>query len=167
MANTMTLIASSTVGSGGAASIDFSSIPATYTDLQLVASLRNSGAELWVNLKFNNATTNFSMRWVQGSGSVAASNVQSVNTYTLMNDLSTDTANTFASSSLYIPNYAGSTNKSFSVDIVTETNATTAYAQMTAGLWSNTAAINQVTLVANSGTFVQYSTAYLYGVKNA
>jgi hypothetical protein len=42
MANTYTLIASSvTVGSGGAANIEFTSIPATYTDLvSALSSLR-------------------------------------------------------------------------------------------------------------------------------
>jgi len=40
MANTYTLIASSTVGSGGAATVSFSSITATYTDLCLLASVR-------------------------------------------------------------------------------------------------------------------------------
>ena len=78
------------------------------------------------------------------------------------------TASTFANGEIYIPNYAGSTYKSLSADSVTETNATGAVRAFHATLWSNTAAINQITLTPDAGgNFVQYSTAYLYGVKNA
>ena len=80
---------------------------------------------------------------------------------------STATSNTFSNAEYYIPNYAGGTNKSTSGDAVAEQNATTAQVILTAGLWSNTAAITSVGLTPTSGTFLQYSTAYLYGVKNA
>jgi len=59
---------------------------------------------------------------------------------------STATANTFGNGSLYIPNYAGATNKSLSFDSVAENNATSAWLQITAGLWSSTAAITRITL---------------------
>jgi hypothetical protein len=75
------------------------------------------------------------------------------------------TASSFSSGEIYIPNYAGSTNKSYSIDSVTEQNATGALAELIAGLWSQTAAITQITL--SSSNFQQYSTAYLYGVSNA
>ena len=42
MANTYIKIASNTVGSGGVSSITFSSIPQTYTDLVIKASVRTS-----------------------------------------------------------------------------------------------------------------------------
>ena len=164
MPNTFTLIASSTVGAGGAASIDFTSIPSTYTDLCLKYSLRNTTSEIWVNVKLNNATTNFSLRWLQGNGASAGSSNFANNVYMGFTTLSTDTTSTFSNGELYFPNYAGSTNKSFSSDMVTENNGTTAYAQMNANLWSNTAVINQITLVANTGNLAQYSTAYLYGI---
>ena len=54
MANTYTLIASNTVGSGGAASISFSSIPSTYTDLLVKISTRdNTGSFNDMLLTFN------------------------------------------------------------------------------------------------------------------
>jgi hypothetical protein len=77
---------------------------------------------------------------------------------------SSATASTFGSALIYIPNYAGSTNKSYGTDWVTENNATAAYAGFTAGLLTNTAAIASVTL---TGNFVEHTTAYLYGVSNA
>ena len=84
-----------------------------------------------------------------------------------MSNEGTYTANTFSNFSTYIPNYAGSNNKSYSVDGVTENNATASYQIMYAGLWSNTAAINQITLVPDTLNFVQYTTATLYGIKNS
>ena len=79
----------------------------------------------------------------------------------------TATANTFANVSIYIPNYTSANYKSVSIDAVTENNATTAYAFLSAGLWSNTAAITSATITNSSGNYVQYSTAYLYGIKNS
>jgi hypothetical protein len=172
MANTFELIASSIVGAGGTSSIDFTSIPSTYTDLCLKGSLRSSDAAAFVNyqVKFNNSGgTAYSVMMVYGTGSAAASGSQSGTAYGDygFQDGAGATANTFANVELYIPNYAGSSYKSWSTDQVQENNATAAYGGLLAGLWSNTAAINQVTLTSSAGTFVQYSTAYLYGVKNA
>ena len=165
MANTFELIASSTVGSGGAASIDFTSIPSTFTDLCLVISARSTQANIAnsCGISFNGSTTGFTSKFIEGSGSSVSSFTNNSIIGNVQGTLST--ANTFTSINVYIPNYAGSSNKSFSAETAAENNATTAYITLGAGLWSNTAAINQVTLTMSN--FVQYSTAYLYGVKNA
>ena len=170
MANTFELIASSTVGSGGASSIDFTSIPSTYTDLQINWSLRtnndpDAGNYGLVAISFNGSTANITRRNLLGSGS-AASSGSTTNAQIAIDGLN-NTASTFASGMFFLPNYAGSTNKSVSIDNVMEQNSTTTYMQLAAVLWSQTAAITQLTLSAVSGSFVQYSTAYLYGVKNA
>lgn len=168
MANTYTLISSVTVGSGGASSITFSNIPQTYTDLCLVTSLRsnNSGAT-WAGLIFNGSATNFTSRNVLGTGS--AVNSQTVTDYiyvSLMNS-SADTANTFSSTSIYIPNYTSSNYKSWSSDTVRENNTTSAEQFMWGFLYSNTNAITSIQLYLGANNFVQYSTAYLYGIKNS
>jgi hypothetical protein len=172
MANTYTLISSVTVGSSGAATIDFTSIPSTYTDLLVKVSLRSNNAANTDTLfcNFNgNTSTNFTSRRLSGQGTTASGATFTGNTE--MHLFSTvvganATASTFSNSDIYIPNYAGSANKSASYDGVTENNATNALAALLAGLWSNTAAINRVTLSC-TGSFVQYSTAYLYGIKNS
>jgi hypothetical protein len=168
MANTFELIAAITVGSGGAASIDFTSIASTYTDLCVKITARSSSSPTpsGVYIGFNGSTASFTDKYLEGNGATVASS-------SLARYLGTETgtgytANTFSNIEVYIPNYANTSyNKSFSADGVSENNATTAYATFNAGLWSNTAAINQVTLTLGSGNFAQYSTAYLYGVKNA
>jgi len=169
MANTFELIASSTVGAGGASSIDFTSIPSTYTDLVLKVSARGSaGGPNGLFIAFNGSTSNFTGKYLQGAGTGTPSS-SSLARYIGTEVAPTFTANTFGNAEVYIPNYASSNNKSFSADAVSENNATEAYATLAAGLWSITTAINQVTLTISSGSsnFVQYSTAYLYGVKNA
>jgi hypothetical protein len=154
-----------TVGSGGAASIDFTSIPATYTDLVIKISARTNTTTPNIMITLNGSTSSFTNKVLYGTGSSAAST--SYARFVAYGSMSTDTSSTFGNSEIYLPNYAGSTNKSFSSDAVHENNATAANAGISAGLWSNTSAITSISLAPDSGSFVQYSTAYLYGVSNA
>jgi hypothetical protein len=170
MATTFTKIAAVTVGAGGAASIDFTSIPSTYTDLCIKLSARNvTNTETTGAIYFNSDTTNanYSARRLLGDGS-SASSASTTNPYFFYIDTTAETASTFSNCEIYIPNYAGSNQKSLSADSVTENNATAALAVLVAGLWSNTAAINAIQLkpyTAGGGNFAQYSTATLYGIK--
>lgn len=173
MAITYVAIATTTVGSGGASSIDFTSIPSIYTDLVVKISARTnrsgtSGDAL--NITFNGSSTAvYSEKTLRGDGASATS-FNETNVSPLYGTRATsagNTASTFSNNEIYIPNYAGSNNKSVSVDGVTETNATTAYAELTAGLWANTAAITSITIAGGVGTFQQYTTATLYGILKA
>jgi len=165
MANTYVKIGSTVeVGSGGATSIDFTGISGTYTDLCLKFSTRYDLDLNTFDLKINGVTTSQTARRVLGNGSAASSS-----TYTeLQTNPSAATANTFGNGEIYFPNYAGSTNKSISIDVVSENNATLAYAILEAWLWSSTAAITSISLTARStAKFVQYSTATLYGISKS
>ena len=167
MPTTFTKIASVSVGSGGASSIDFTSIPSTYTDLMIYFSPRstNVSATYGATIQFNSSGSNFSYRALYGSGSVAGSYSD---TASWLGEVpaATSTSNTFGNVSIYIPNYAGSTNKSFSIDNVGENNGTAARADLIAELWSNTAAINSVKL-QSAVNFAQYTTAVLYGINKS
>ena len=165
MATTYTLIASSTVGSGGAANIEFTSIPATYTDLVLKISPRLDSTNGTVYIDYNSTTSNQSWRRLYNSSGTAGSDNSTRQLMTAVE--STFTANTFGSTEIYIPNYASSNYKSSSVDTVQENNSTTNTQALIANLWSDTAAITAIRIVPFSGNFVQYSTAYLYGIKNS
>ena len=169
MAATYILIASNTVGSGGAANIEFTSIPATYTDLLVLLSLRteNSSGGDTVRVQFNSSASDFTVKEVSSSGTAAGTSSRSDGYIGFMN-ANTSTSNTFSSISLYIPNYASSTNKSYSVDKVSEQSGSEAYAEIIAGLWSQTAAITTLKFIPASGSDIaQHSTAYLYGISNA
>ncbi len=164
----MVAIQTVTVGSGGASSISFTSIPQTYTDLVLKISSRgtNSGTAVAYEISFNGNTSNFSSIILGGNGSSVFSYSNQPRRIGLTSAAGA-TASTFANGEIYIPNYAGSNNKSYSADAVSENNATSAEIAMFAGLWSNTAAITSVTLTPQFDNFAQYSTATLYGVTSA
>jgi len=172
MANTYSLISSVTVGSGGAATIDFQSIPSTYTDILMKLSFRLDSNSVDTSLKFNNSSSaEYSYTYLRSNPDVGVASGrasgQTIDNYAMFSVASTWTSNTFGSAELYIPNYTLSNYKSFSLGSVTENNLSDAWLQMHAGLWSNTAAINRLTFTNVSGGFAQYSTAYLYGISNA
>lgn len=172
MATTYVLISTITVGSGGAANIDFTSIPQTYTDLLVKTSYRTDNAQIYDQLRliFNGSTaTNYSFRGITGNAAAAssesASSVASIKV--APGGGNSATASTFTNDEIYIPNYTSSNAKSLSSNGVGENNATTAYVSMFAGLWSLTNAITQITLTPESaGNFSQYSSASLYGISN-
>jgi hypothetical protein len=169
MATTYEAIATVTVGSGGAANIEFTSIPGTYTDLVLKISGRHdASSDQGIFIKFNGSTSNRSHRYVAGNGTTPESS-SGTDGYIGSIQGTNATASTFNNTEVYIPNYASSNNKSSSIDNVTENNATTAYANLVAGLWSDSAAITSIAITVGNGTqnFVQYSTATLYGIKSS
>jgi hypothetical protein len=165
MAFTYSKLAEVTVGSGGAAAIDFTNIPQNYDDLKIVFSTRdnNGQSQNGIFVSINGSTANFTNRYLLGSGSAASSG--SIARFLGYSPGAGATASTFSNGELYFPNYRSSNNKSFSADNVQETNASTAYMVMTAHLLSQTAAIISISLIADSANFVQHSTATLYGVK--
>jgi hypothetical protein len=172
MANTYTLIASSTVGAGGATNVTFSSIPQTYTDLLICLSARDNIAAGIHNLslQFNGSGSGYSGKFLYGNGSAAASEPSGRSDFlqgTFANG-TTSTSNTFTNFQVYIPNYTSSNYKSVSIDGVQENNGTAGNDFMSASIWSNTAAITSIAWdEIDSGTLSQYSSFYLYGIKNS
>lgn len=162
----MTLVQTVTVGSGGAANIEFTNIPQDADDLLILISGRGITSG---NITFNNDTaTNYGFIWLRGSGS--AINNTSAQTEAAINAAilnATTTANTFGNGSIYIPNYKSSVAKSVSIDTVTEANDTTAFQMINAARWSGTAAITSIKIEGSGANFVQHSTASLYKIKKA
>jgi hypothetical protein len=173
MPTTYFKIASVTVGSGGAASIDFTSIPATYTDLVVKYCARTNRASVQsdIYLQFNNNTSAvYSFRRIFGAGSGTGNSDSLTNNATGglcgIAAAASATASTFGNSEIYIPNYLSSNAKSFSADGVGENNATSALMGLYAGLSTATAAITSIKLQCfNASSFVEHSTATLYGIK--
>ena len=170
MANTYTLIASNTLSSS-AASVTFSAIPNTYTDLILKISVRDTqtGTALNFRLDINSVSADNSRTYILGDGASATSARNTANTFILGNSMvpaASATSNTFGNIEVYIPNYAGSTVKPVSIFGVSENNATTSYINATAGLHNRTAAISSLYIEANTN-FVSGSSFFLYGIKNS
>jgi hypothetical protein len=175
MPSTYTLI-SSNVLSSSAASVTFSSIPSTYTDLVLRGSTRtgDTGTYLnYVSFTFNGNTSSlYTATRLIGNSSTATSDRDTSTTSFDMNGLSPTaltTSNTFSSFELYIPSYTASQNKPLGAFGVAENNSSTAdqsRIQADAGLFRSTTAISSITLTSGVN-FVSGSSFYLYGIKNS
>jgi hypothetical protein len=161
-------IAEVVAGSGGVSSLNFTSIPDTYTDLQILVSLRASGtiATIGLNLYYNSSNSGYSYRRIDGSGSSVDSSTAGAPSIAIAQG-GNATANTFGNYIIYIPNYAGSANKTATSESVNENNATQEYASLYAHIWANTAAITSIQLTPSSGTLLQYSSATLYGIRKS
>jgi hypothetical protein len=147
-------------------SIEFTSIPQDGTDLFILHSVRSTRSASADNarMSFNGVTTGFTTRYLYGTGSSVTSATDSVGSIETVN-AATSTANTFSSLAIYIPNYTGATAKSFSVDGVTENNATESFQAPVAGLWSGTAAITSINFYSGLGfNYVAGSTISLYKI---
>jgi hypothetical protein len=157
-----------TVGAGGAAFVEFTSIPATYTDLKLVMSARSNRASNAdpLTISLNSSTSGISFRTLYGNGSGTGSYTEAGDYFTYINAASS-TSNTFSSFDLYLPNYTSSTNKSWSVDNAWENNATANGDFLVAGLQTVTSAVTSVKISTVVGSFVQYTTASLYGISKS
>ena len=170
MANTMKLIASYTVGAGGVATIDFSSIPSTYDNLLLNFSTRSSNSDsadaFDTIIKFNNAYTNLYYKSIRTDGTSLSYNSLTDRMLRTTNP-TTWTGSTFSNVSIYIADYKTSNYKTYEISSVLENNAITTGISIIAGLWTSPDVVNQLVLQPNSGSFVQYSTAYLYGTSNS
>jgi hypothetical protein len=171
MPATYTLI-SSNVLTSSAASVTFSAIPATYTDLVVRCSVRtdNSSSDDSLKINYNNDSTSlYSTVFIRGDGAsinTAVSTVAYINARIV--DAATATSNTFASTEIYIPSYTASQSKPTSVFFAQEDNSTTAYIGAVAGLYRSNTAISRIDFSLVSGpNFVSGSSFYLYGISNA
>ncbi len=173
----MDSIATVTVGATSVSTITFSSIPATYTHLQLRAIAKcnvNDGNNSYSNIymTFNSDTgSNYSYHHIQGDGSSVATtgqvNQTSVFVGTAANSDSAQ-ASVFAANVVDILDYAN-TNKYKTVRCLNgkENNAATYNRlQFKSGNWRNTNAITSITLTSD-GNFTQYSHFALYGIASA
>ena len=161
MPSTYTPIATQTLGSN-AASVTFSSISGSYTDLILVTNIITSTASEYITVQLNSDTgTNYSRTALSGSGTAASS-------YRASNENQAYIANqTYGTNSLkfnsitHFMNYSNTTtNKTF----ITRANQADLGVDAVVNLWRNTAAISTIKINSN---FATGSTFTLYGVKSA
>ena len=171
MATTYTILDKTTLTSQQS-SVSFTGLGAyssDYTDLLLMLSIRQSNVAEWCYINFNSSSSSYTNLQLYGTGSGAAPDSGST-PWAGANNYSNSTANTFANTSVYIPNFSSSNYKSISYDGVQENNTTTAFSVLGGTLWSNTSAITSITLYAQSAPsqgFVSGSSFYLYGIKNS
>jgi hypothetical protein len=175
MPSTYTLI-SSNVLTTSAASVTFSAIPSTYTDLVLRTSIKNNRNLEYTAMKltFNGLSTSiYSWRYTGAEGSTLANDSSPATTYMdypRSNGNNAGSANLFSNDEMYLPNYTSSAKKPISIVGVQEYNNTVSnMIKTTAGLIDITTAITSITIAPQSATYnlLSDSSFYLYGIKNS
>jgi len=170
--STFVSLATTTVGSGGATSITFSSIPQNFKHLQIRMHSRASSNYSWAIAMQLNGTTNMSRYHFMGadvnsgSGRIAGSGTTTTNDRGAIVSFGAAATNSFFGASV--------------TDILDYTNTNKAKTVRNFGGWDNnggglimyisslydtTSAISSIVLTPGLGSFSQYSSFALYGIK--
>jgi hypothetical protein len=168
-------IATYTVGSGGAANVEFTSIPSTYTHLQIrgvARTNRSAGSTDTVLVRFNGETgNNYTIHDIYGNSSSA--NVEGAGNQGYIKGFQagsiSDASGIFGAGVIDILEYTN-TNKLRVARIlggVHTGGAGNANVQLSSGMRTNsTTALTSVLLYPASGTaFEEHTTFALYGIK--
>jgi len=175
-ANSYESISTVTVGSGGSASVSFTSIPATYTHLQIrgINRLSTAGTDtLSTIMRFNSDTgSNYTSSHVLFGTGASAQGAASGTSQTSMVMVNTpkngNTASAFGVLVCDILDYAN-TNKYKTIRCLGgyDGNDTNGIVTFRSSAWMNTGAVTSITLLGSADNFVQYSQFALYGIKGA
>lgn len=152
----------------GQTSVTLSSIPQTYTDLLILVSSRagsGGGGGLDFFITFNGSSSGYSSRALLGTGSTVASQTGGTSNIKIGQWVNAATVSIHCNTAIYIPDYAGSQDKSVSVNLVSENAATLAEQFIVAGEWANSQGISSITFDPElSYPLQQYSSFTIYGI---
>jgi len=161
-------IATVTVGSGGAASATFSSIPATYTHLQIrcIAKWTYSGTDQSnISIAFNDGA-NYRYHVLRGNGSTVASATGTGYAY-LQTFIPSGRADTFGVSIIDILDYASTTKNKVARALGGYDANGSGWIALSSGASFNTPAITSITLAPDSDAWGELSQFALYGIKGS
>lgn len=152
------------------ASIEFTGIPSTYTHLQVRGILRGSSAstDLNVEVQFNSDTsTNYSIHGLYGTGSAAVSYQDLSSTFarTARIPAASSSASMFGAMVTDILDYANTSKYKTMRTITGNDQNGSGLVFVNSSHWRSTSAITSIKLYPATGSFVQYSSLALYGVK--
>ena len=165
-------IASAT-GTGSSGLITFSSIPSTYSHLQIRGIFRSSettGTNIYINLINNDSGSNYTAHRIQGDGSsrTSAGAANQPDIFAGRAPGTGTTTGTMGAIILDIHDYA-STTKLKTLRMLSGQNSNDTYAgliSLRSGLWRNTNAINSISFDLGAGVNFSTSTTFaLYGIK--
>jgi hypothetical protein len=165
-------IATVSVGSGGASNVEFTSIPATYTHLQIRAIAQTTSGGQFTKMQFNNDTTvaNYRSHILYATGSSVVSNTYTGSIFDnipVWANNTGDTANTFSPAIIDILDYANTNKYKTTRSLDGRENNTAGVLGYMSGLWMSTSAITSIKFSGYSGNFPQYTQFALYGIKGA
>jgi hypothetical protein len=159
-----------TVGSGGSSTISFTSIPSTYSHLQIRNISRSSRSDITdsVLLRLNSDTgNNYAYHFLRGNGTAASASAATSTSSIFAGAAVAQTggANMFGVGVIDILDYSN-TNKNKTIRSLTgEDRNGQGFVYFQSGLWMNTSAVSTLTFLNEFGNFSQYSSFALYGIK--
>lgn len=164
-------IATQIVGSGGASSITFSSIPSTYKHLQVRglgrSSVSGTSTNLFYKLNNDSTTSNYTYHILRGDGSTASAaggtSLNLIGNDVIVGDFGT--SNTFGAVVWDILDYANTSKNKTSRLLGGNDRNGSGFIAFDSSLWLSTSAITQIELYPQNGSFKQYSHFALYGIK--
>ena len=159
-------IATVTVGSGGSSSISFTSIPSTYTHLQIRAIAR-SGSNPQVNLRFNSDTgNNYTEHDIIANGSTVSA-YGAGNIPYMPQGAVPSTTSVVGAFIIDILDY-GNTNKFKTIRGLNGFDRNGGgEIGLYSNLWRSTSAVSNIEIFANVSSYSEYSSFALYGIKVA
>jgi len=164
MPRTYEPIATQTLGSD-TATVTFSSIPQTYTDLILVMNTKYTIAgDNYIGLQYNSDTaSNYSNTYILGNGTSASSGRSTSQTSARVGN-GTNSTSYYSTLTCSVMNYANATTNKTAIARSSDAGS---YATSYVSLWRNTAAITSILILGDAKTFASGSTFTLYGIKAA
>lgn len=159
-------IATTTVGAGGASTVTFSSIPSTYTHLQVRTFIKGSAddQDVWVNFNADTAT-NYSEHRIYGDGASVVSGGATSTAKIEYFGRSGSGTSVFGPSIVDILDYANTSKYKTIRSLTGWDNNSSGFVMFTSGNWRSTSAITSMVITPQSGTFAQYSSFALYGIR--
>ncbi len=162
-------IATVTVGSGGASNVEFTSIPSTYTHLQIRFITRFGSVAVFKTTFNSDNGSNYAWHEIQGNGTSVTANAGSSAAfmYGAYSNGFSATADTFGAGVIDVLDYANA-NKYKTLRMLSGYDANgSGGLQLNSGLWQSTSAITSIKITPNTSTFQQYSHFALYGIRSA
>jgi hypothetical protein len=165
-------IATVNVGSGGQSSITFTSIPSTFTHLQIRGIARTNRATFPdpLKLNFNSDTgSNYARHYLAGEGSSASADALSSQTFirNFIISSSAATSGVFGTFVIDVLDYAATSKYKTVRTLMGYDDNGSGYIVLNSGLWSSTSAISSISFAGEFGTLQEFSSFALYGIKGA
>jgi hypothetical protein len=159
-------------GTGSSGTITFSSIPSTYSALQIRYIGRGDTAANTValNMTFNSDTgANYTYHRLEGDGSAtyAAGGADQTNTQFGTITAASAASNIMGVGIVDVHDYASTTKYKTARMFGAQDRNGAGSLLLRSGLWMSTSAISSITITTNSGNFTTSSVFSLYGIKGA
>jgi hypothetical protein len=155
-------------GNGSTATITFSSIPSTYSHLQVRVMARVAAGGEDLTVQFNgNTGANYTRHRLTGNGTAAAASGSASTTgiTTLGSAGMPSVANTYAVTIIDVLDYAD-TNKYKTVRMLSGQDSNgSGGVDFTSGVFMSTGAVSSLTIYANASNFPTAASFALYGIK--